>query len=322
MKDPLYWEEEDLQSLILSGTQESISLDYKRCSALENNERNKLEISKDISAFANSAGGTIIYGIIEINNLPAKIDEGFNPTITTREWLEDIIDSRIQRRIKNIKIKQIELKKSNPGKVIYIVSIPQSKEAPHMAHDKRYYKRYNFKSAPMEEYEVRDISNRPSSPDLDVIMFTDDKNVTESGLDFSLSNKFRISFSITNNSSVVANYFVFKLYFDKRLNAEAPSPLKATLHKTDMSLLINNDIIPVTGYYFNSSTPSRMPVWQGLTYNIFEEDITISIPDNNASYYLMYSISAPSMMEKQTVIEIQCLSDKIHIEKYTPPAAR
>ena len=38
-----------------------------------------------------------------------------------------------------------------------------------MANDNRFYKRFNFQSVPMEEYEVRDVSRRLDSPDLKMI---------------------------------------------------------------------------------------------------------------------------------------------------------
>jgi len=52
-------------ALIRDEVQESLTLDYKRSSALGkwNTERNNL--SKDISAFANSEGGMLIYGMEE-----------------------------------------------------------------------------------------------------------------------------------------------------------------------------------------------------------------------------------------------------------------
>jgi hypothetical protein len=56
MKQPWEWDEDDLQTLILNGTQESIELDYKACDALAQTEGKKNELSKDVSAFANSAG--------------------------------------------------------------------------------------------------------------------------------------------------------------------------------------------------------------------------------------------------------------------------
>ena len=127
--------------------QESLNLDYKGCESLDKrNPKSKKDLSKDVSAFANSAGGVIIYGVIETNHVPTAIDSGYDHTNITREWLEQVINSTIQRRIEGIRIKQIELRKSNSGRVIYVVSIPQSKRAPHIAEDHIFYKRFNYQS--------------------------------------------------------------------------------------------------------------------------------------------------------------------------------
>ena len=52
---------------------ESIHIDYKAGKALSGKAK---EISKDISAFANSDGGYVIYGVSEKEHLPTSIDEG------------------------------------------------------------------------------------------------------------------------------------------------------------------------------------------------------------------------------------------------------
>jgi predicted HTH transcriptional regulator len=82
------WSEDDVRSLINNSIQESIGLDYKESSALDKTDRRKIEISKDISAFANSAGGMIIYGISENKHVPTGFDFGSDPNIITKEWLE------------------------------------------------------------------------------------------------------------------------------------------------------------------------------------------------------------------------------------------
>lgn len=152
--------EEDLLALVTNKVEESTYLEYKRCAALSTDDKTKTEISKDVSAIANSAGGTIIYGLQEEGHVPVKIDDGFNPDRVTKEWLESIINSRIRPKIDGITIIPIELKKSNPGNYIFVVEIPRSSRAPHQAFDYRYYKRYNFESAPMEDYEIKDVANR------------------------------------------------------------------------------------------------------------------------------------------------------------------
>jgi hypothetical protein len=169
MKAAWDWVEADIEELIRNQTQENLELDYKACAALAKTDARKTELSKDVSAFANSAGGTIVYGVHEQNHVPTAIDVGYDQNDISKEWLEQVINSGIQRRIDGIRINPVQLT-ATPGKVIYVVSIPQSMRAPHMALDKRFYKRFNFSSVPMEEYEVRDVGRRSETPDLEISM--------------------------------------------------------------------------------------------------------------------------------------------------------
>lgn len=146
----------DLQALIRNEVQESIHLDYKDSRALNKSKRH--EIAKDVSAFANSDGGLLIYGITEDQHLPKQLDEGVDHSVFTRKWLEEVISSNVNPTIDDVIITQISL---SPDKSAYVVQIPRSHRAPHQEQSsKRYYKRYNFKSQPMEDYEIQDVRNR------------------------------------------------------------------------------------------------------------------------------------------------------------------
>ena len=146
----------DIQALINDGVQEDIHLDYKASAALNPNKGD--EISKDVSAFANSDGGMIIYGVEEDNkHFPTRIDGGVDHFAFSKERLEHIIRGKISPIIDGIIIKQIAL---SPTHSLYIVQIPKSYRGPHQAGSKRYYKRYNFESAAMEDYEITDVRNR------------------------------------------------------------------------------------------------------------------------------------------------------------------
>lgn len=156
------WTEQDLLTLIHNGVEERFDLEYKRGDALSPNGNAKNEMSKDISALANGAGGLIVYGVVEDHHVPRRLD-GVDPAQITKEWLEQVINGRVRPRLAGVYINPVALSTSSPGKVAYVVSVPQGQTA-HQAGDKRYYKRFNFESVPMEDYEIRDIMNRVKHP--------------------------------------------------------------------------------------------------------------------------------------------------------------
>lgn len=146
---------EFIESLIKNEIEESINVDFKSADALSKLDAKKKEISKDVSAFANSNGGIIIYGINEKNHKAFELSF-VDGNEFTKEWIEQVISSTIQRNIPELKIFPIR-KDSKIEQSIYVVQIPESFEAPHIAKDKKFYKRYNFESVAMEEYEVRNL---------------------------------------------------------------------------------------------------------------------------------------------------------------------
>jgi hypothetical protein len=169
MKQPWEWDEDDIIRLVGDRISESINLEFKSCDALTD-QRWKQELAKDVSAFANSAGATIIYGVVEDRRTheAKSIDAGFDPREIDIESLEQIINSRIQRKIEGIRYKVISLHKTSPGRVIFLLHVPESNRAPHMS-DYRFYKRYNFQSVYMEEFEVRDRYRRETYPSHEIV---------------------------------------------------------------------------------------------------------------------------------------------------------
>src|SRR4030043_659016 len=100
------WSEDDILKMKRDQTQESLYLEFKGSSSLSTEENKKDEISKDISAFANSEGGDLVYGVSEVGRPPSRfgdIDAGIDASIITPEWLEQVINSRIQPRISGIR---------------------------------------------------------------------------------------------------------------------------------------------------------------------------------------------------------------------------
>lgn len=146
---------EEIEAMVRNQVQEDLHLDYKDSRAIHNGARS--EIAKDVSAFANSDGGVIIYGVREKSNLPVQVDEGVEATPCSKEWLESAILTAITPRIEDCRIYPIP---RSTDRFLYVVQIPKSFRGPHQASDKRYYKRHNFKSEPMEDYEIADVRSR------------------------------------------------------------------------------------------------------------------------------------------------------------------
>lgn len=191
------WTEAKLQNFIASGIEESLTLEYKAADALDRSEYKKKEMTKDVSAMANSAGGILIYGISEFaaenrRHLPEKITP-VNRSEFPREWVEQIIQA-IRPRIDGIVIHSVNLS-SGETHTAYVIEIPQSNTA-HQASDHRYYKRFNFQSVPMEDYEVRDVIFREQTPDIHLKFLIEVSDETG----WSLTIKAR------NNGSAFAQY--------------------------------------------------------------------------------------------------------------------
>lgn len=201
------WDQLRLQAYIDNFIEESLTLEYKAADALERTDRKREQITKDVSAIANSDGGILIYGLKEYGNderkhLPEKIDP-IDRTQFSKETLEQVINN-IRPHIPGLVIYPVVLNSSN--EVAYIVDIPRSNTA-HQATDHRYYKRHNFISVPMEDYEVRDTMNRAITPDASIEFSYERNSITMREHHYTLLAK------IKNLGHQVINHFQLQFTF-------------------------------------------------------------------------------------------------------------
>lgn len=201
-----YWSQIDLEEIIANKLEESINVDFKSSGSFAFNDKTKADIAKDVSAFANSDGGIILYGINEKDHVADSLSY-IDGSLFTKEWLEQVIASNIQRKIEGLQIYPVRFD-GDMKKTIYVVKIPASSNAPHMARDKKYYKRYNFESVPMEEYEVRNIYLRRQNSKLEIgdltLLFSPDKKESiYDGDDVTCT----IQLSIKNTGSFPEDYY-------------------------------------------------------------------------------------------------------------------
>ena len=128
-------------------------------------------LSKQLSAFANGAGGHIVLGLDD----DGRIDGGIPVDLKkggTRSWLEDVVPGLCDPPLAAFNVHEI-LRQSDgsailPGHAVYVIEVPPSDLAPHQALDLRYYLRIAGKSRPMGNVHLHDVLRRTRNPVLDV----------------------------------------------------------------------------------------------------------------------------------------------------------
>lgn len=267
----------DLENLIAEGITESLTLEYKGSPALAKDSKSRDELCKDVSAFANSAGGQIIYGIEEDKNVPTKLDEGADPSIT-KEWIEQILDLRIQPRIEGLVIKPVQLAKGFG----FVLTIPQAtSRAPHQAPDKKYYKRQNFQSLPMEDYEIRDTLRRATTPALQVTLSIGTNNTARLQLaaQQDVSKPVTLSVLLTNQSPQPAYhslvYLGLDVDFGVPVNVGFDRAGPPTGHSADKK----------AWFVKRFTSPPDQPIFQEATPNPLGLNFSIPTKFVNSSYF-------------------------------------
>lgn len=151
--------EADLQSLVDEKETESRSLDYKAVLNLDA-DKAKEDLRRDVSAFANSAGGDIVIGIRDEKGAPKGLD-GFDLGNQSQEQyrlrLLEILQSRIKPRIQGVSIRPFQL---GNGRWAAIIRVPRSFAKPHQVEiankDFQFWFRHDGGNQRMDVDELRD----------------------------------------------------------------------------------------------------------------------------------------------------------------------
>lgn len=152
----------DIDALIYNGVAETRTLEYKEKLSV-NSDEDKKEFLADISSFANTSGGDIIYGIQEqrsSDNKTTGIPEAANGVGAINSdaeirRLENIIRDGVAPRIIGLQTKAID---GFADGLVIVIRVPKSWNSPHMVTFKnhsRFYSRNSAGKYPLDVTEIR-----------------------------------------------------------------------------------------------------------------------------------------------------------------------
>ncbi|MGE3727588.1 MAG: helix-turn-helix domain-containing protein [Candidatus Sericytochromatia bacterium] len=315
------WTLQKIDAYISDGIQENLHLEYKACATLLNPNRDELltDLTKQVTAFANADGGTLLFGVREGNlkentkHIPIGKDEGFTRGgKVSAIWLEDILLSNISPKIQGLKPYEIELENGN---FLLVLEVPPSQYGPHMAKDYRYYKRRQTKVEPMEHYEVEDVRNRSRGPllRLNVEHFPEGKILRGN-----VNHFFR--FELENLVDKPAEYTQILFFIDSRLSRfrsdnflKKNHPISADALHLDTSAILDSQagytslLSPVEPHRQISfecfsafyGLPKNPPAWKGNNINLGGISFEFIKDAGNHTYFYGWQVLAPYMSIQQ-----------------------
>ncbi|MDN7745915.1 ATP-binding protein [Burkholderia multivorans] len=135
----------------LLGTEEGISMEFKSGLTLNDlNNGTRSELVKDVTALANAAGGTIIYGIAEQRTADGRsVADRLDPVVNqriTEDQLTMIIVSNTDPPLRGLNIRTVLVA---PNSRVIVIDVEQADTAHQNRLDRRYYQRVGAISEPM-----------------------------------------------------------------------------------------------------------------------------------------------------------------------------
>jgi hypothetical protein len=288
-----------LESLHSNQVQESAKLEYKASGAIENTDKCKQELAKDISAMANAEGGQFVYGMTEANHLPAGLDTGINPKPFDGLWFEQVIQQNVSPKIEDLKILPVPV---GGGNYAMVVTVPQSSTV-HQTKEGRYYRRRNFRNDVMQDYEIREAMHRSAAPSLYVDLFFPSAKKT-AYLEFTIhpdvSNAIALVPCIGNHSTTPALYTLVSIGLESAINVTGLGDFQNAGESTDEAGDKRRWIVRKT------MVPHDMPIFKELPRVLTQNNPLIAIPAPHVgqmSYGVRVEVQTPgfSLREDWTI---------------------
>ena len=225
------WWSVELQRMLEEQRPEDSHLDYKAKEGLLppgrggvgiDKQKRAEDISKDVSAFLNSDGGVLVYGVPETNDpnvtggspIPDSSQVGFQRGEFSKETIENLITSNIQPKPGPDLFQVTEVTYSDDSRVVFVVEVAVGIGDVWQAKDKRYYRRFHYKAEPMEHHEINMVRDRNLGPNLKLVFGLNDRweaNLSNSEYIDRRRENVQIHVGIQNTANTVAESALIEL---------------------------------------------------------------------------------------------------------------
>jgi hypothetical protein len=145
--------EQDLIDQIQAGVPEGVLVDYKR-DMYGRGDAEVREFLKDVSSFANTAGGHLIIGVDETGGVPACISALSGDSDQELQRLENLARDGIEPRIAGLRMKAVPI---TAGGFVIVLRIPKSWNPPHRVSARNTNRIYGRNSAGAYEFSVEQL---------------------------------------------------------------------------------------------------------------------------------------------------------------------
>jgi hypothetical protein len=251
---------ESISQLVIGKLRQGKHLLFRSLEELQpGNEKSENKLATLLSAFANSGGGDLIFGIKKARaraiSFEGKLTGNINP-----EWIYNLITSLIHPAPENWNVKIVE----DPGKVwqVLILSVPRYNQRPYMAPDHKFYSISAGKMHILEEGDLRRLYQLAVTPGLGFIGIINTHGIPMYNEGFPERICFWPKFLLRNHGSAPERFYKVELWI--------PTPLTDSNYKP-----LQDYFARLEGEYSVFSIPGRNPVFQGETFTIAEAKLML-----------------------------------------------
>jgi Putative DNA-binding domain len=186
-----------------AGAPESNYLEFKQKHDRSNaalDQGDRTQFSKAVSAFSNSAGGLLVWGIETRRVASTDVAIGIRPITDAEEFAERLRTSLLDTTMPFNKGVRMKALNDSVGAGVVVCLVPESDHGPlrAMKAEREYWVRMDGRSARMEHYQIRDMMMRRALPNLELGVLHDRTDQPEGHI--------KVRFTLSNTGTAIAKH--------------------------------------------------------------------------------------------------------------------